>query len=145
MDTSIDLVNRAVTATGAEGVGGVPSGAARRIRCRGDARRRAVTPADSLSRLAADELVALGMPATTAASAARQLTEEEWARVVAGSGDGRRFFLVAEAAGDGGALAVSVVDEAKLGEHLGRGALAVDLTSIAEAASMRLGALLAIP
>jgi hypothetical protein len=145
MDASVDSANTAATAADPAGAGGVPGTAARRTRRRGASPKRAVTLADSLSRLAAAELVALGVPATTAAAATRHLTEEDWARVVAGGGDGRRLFLVAEAAGDGGAPAVTVVDEAEIGEHLGRGALAVDLTGVAEVALARLNALLAMP
>jgi hypothetical protein len=103
-----------------------------------------VTLADSLSRLAADELVALGVSAATAAAATRHLTEEDWTRVVAEGGDGRRFFLVAEAAGDG-VLVARVVDDSEVGERLGHGALAVDLTGVAEVALTRLNALLAMP
>ena len=102
-----------------------------------------MTLADSLSRLAADELVALGMPAATAAAATRRLTEEDWTCVVGGE-DSRRLFLVVEAAGDG-ALVVTVADDAEVGGHLGRGALAVDLTGVAEAALTRVNALLAMP
>ena len=143
MDTSADLLNRAATTADPVGAGGVPGTAARRMRRRGASPRRAVTLADSLSRLAADELVALGMPAATAAAATRHLTEEGWARVV-GGGDGRRLFQVAEVAGDG-ALVATVADDSEVGERLGRGALAVDLTRVAEVALTRLNALLAMP
>ena len=144
MNTSIDSVNRTVTTADPVGAGGVPGTAARRMRRRGASPRRAVTLADSLSRLAADELVALGMPAATAAVAMRHLTEEDWTRVVGGKDDGRRFFLVAEEAGDG-ALVVTTADDPEVGEHLGRRALVVDLTGVAEAALARLNALLAMP
>jgi hypothetical protein len=143
MNTSADLVNEVVTTADPVEAGGVPGVAPRRLRRRGTSPKRAVTLADSLSRLAADELVALGMPAATAAAATRHLTEEDWTRVV-GSDDDRRLFLVAEVAGDG-ALLVTIADDAEVGEHLGRGALAVDLTGVAEVASTRLNALLAMP
>jgi len=80
----------------------------------------------------------------TAAAATRHLTEEDWTRVVAGGGDGRRLFLVAEVAGDE-TLVVTIADDQVVGGHLGRGALAVDLTGVAEAALTRLNALLAVP
>ena len=144
MGTSADSVNKAVTTADPVGAGGFPGIAARRTRRRDASPRRAVTLADSLSRLAADELVALGVSAATAAAAMRHLTEEDWTRVVAEGGDGRRFFLVAEVAGDG-APVVTVADDSEVGEHLGRGALAVDLTGVAEVALTRLNALLAMP
>ncbi len=143
MNTDTDLVNRAATTTDAEKVGGVSEATARRMRRRGDLPRRAVTLADSLARLVADELVALGMLAATAAAATRHLTEEDWTRVVGGE-DGRHFFLVAEAAGDGVAV-VTIADDSEVGEHLGRGALAVDLTGVAEVALTRLSVLLTMP
>jgi hypothetical protein len=102
-----------------------------------------VTLADSLSRLAADELVALGMPATTATAATRHLTEDDWTRVVGGE-HSRRFFLVVEVAGDD-APVVTIADDSEVGGHLGHGALAVDLTGVAEVALTRLNALLAMP
>ncbi len=52
--------------------------------------------------------------------------------------------MVVGAAGDG-ALVVTIADDPVVGERLGRGALAVDLTGVAEAALTRLGALLATP
>ncbi len=52
--------------------------------------------------------------------------------------------MVVGAAGDG-ALVVTMADDSEVGEHLGRGALAVDLTGVAEVALTRLNALLAMP
>jgi hypothetical protein len=143
MNTSIDSVNTAATTADPVEAGGVPGTAPRRTRSRDASPKRAVTLAGSLSRLAADELVALGMPAAKAAAATRHLTEEDWTRAVGGDA-GRRSFLVAEVAGDG-ALVVTVADASEVSEHLGRGALAVDLARVAEAALTRLNARLAMP
>ena len=116
MNTSADLVNEVVTTADPVEAGSVPGVAPRRLRRRGTSPKRAVTLADSLSRLATDELVALGMPVATAVAATGCLTEEDWTRVVGGE-DSRRLFLVVEAAGDG-ALVVTVADETEVGEHL---------------------------